>query len=281
MSSKDEERYYVETLAAAVPELAAAELKESEAPDFLIETRSGIIGVEVTELDDPPTPGMPRAMEQAGLRDWILSQARTRYGRAGGAPLHVSVLFTDYPPLTKQRSRTLAQELAEFLASSSGNFISYSQSRFWDDVTSEHFPEIASISAVRVPDESYSSWSTGAGGWVRHASAVEVQRIVSRKEARLPTYRLRCTHAWLLIAFDLFAAGDAIHAPTELVDFAVQTDFDRVFCLNVVNRRVSEIPRESSDFELRSFDIRCWYEVRDGSRKLALIWYECSNIGAV
>lgn len=196
MSSKEEERYYVETLAAVVPELAAAELKESEAPDFLIETPSGIIGVEVTEFDDPPTPGMPRAMEQAGLRDWIVSQARTLYTGAGGAPLHVSVLFTEYPPLTKQRSRTLAQQLAQFLIGSSRAFISYSQSRFLDDVTSEHFPEIASISAVRVPDDSYSSWSTGAGGWVRHASAVEVQRIVSKKEARLPTYRLRCTHAW-------------------------------------------------------------------------------------
>ena len=197
MSSKEEERYYAETLASVVPELAAARLKESEAPDFLIETASGIIGVEVTQFDDPPSQGMPRAMEQAGLRDWIVSQARTLYGSAGGAPLHVSVLFAEYPPLTKQRSRTLAQELAEFLTSSSGNFLSYSQSRFLDHVTSEHFPEIASISAVRVPDESYSSWSTGAGGWVRHASAVEVQRIVSRKEARLPTYRLRCTHAWL------------------------------------------------------------------------------------
>lgn len=246
MSSKEEERYYVETLAAVVPELAATELKESEAPDFLIETPSGIIGVEVTEFDDPPTPGMPRAMEQAGLRDWIVSQARTLYANAGGAPLHVSVLFTEYPPLTKQRSRTLAQELAQFLIGSSRAFISYSQSRFLDDVTSEHFPEIASISAVRVPDESYSSWSTGAGGWVRHASAVEVQRIVSKKEARLPTYRLKCTYAWLLIAFDLYAAGDAIHAPTEPVDFAVRTDFDRVFSLNVVTRRVSEIPRESS-----------------------------------
>ena len=50
----------------------------------------------------------------------------------------------------------------------------------------------------------------------------------------------------LLIAFDLYAAGDAIHAPTEPVDFAVRTDFDRVFCLNVVNRRVSEIQRASS-----------------------------------
>ena len=185
-------------------------------------------------------------MEQAGLRDWIVSQARTLLSRAGGAPLHVSVLFTEYPPLTKQRSRTLAQELAQFLISSSRAFISYSQSHFLDDVTSEPFPEIASISAVRVPDESYSSWSTGAGGWVRHASAGEVQRIVSKKEARLPTYRLVCTHAWLLIAFDVCAAGDAIHAPTEPVDFAVQTNFDRVFCLNVVNRRVSEIPRESS-----------------------------------
>lgn len=246
MASKEQERYYVESLAGVVPELAAAELKESEAPDFLIETRTGLIGVEVTEFDDPPSPGMPRAMEQSGLRDWILSQARTLYDRAGGAPLHVSVLFTEYPPLTKHRSRTLAQELAEFLTGSSQALISYSQSRFLDDVTSEHFPEIASISAVRVPDESYSSWSTGAGGWVRHASALEVQRIVSKKEPRLPTYRLRCTHAWLLIAFDLYGAGDAIHAPTEPVDFAVQTDFDRVFCLNVVNRRVSEVPRENT-----------------------------------
>jgi hypothetical protein len=246
MSSKEEERYYVETLAAVVPELAAAELTESEAPDFLIETHSGIIGVEVTEFDDPPSPGMPRAMEQAGLRDWIVSQARTLYDRAGGASLHVSVLFTDYPPLTKQRSRTLAQELAEFLTGSSRQFISYWQSCFLDDVTSEHFPEIASISAVRVPDASYSSWSTGSGGWIRHASAVEVQRIISKKEPRLRAYRLRCSQAWLLIAFDLYAAGDAIHAPTEPVDFAVRTDFDRVFCLNVVNRRASEIPREKS-----------------------------------
>jgi len=38
----------------------------------------------------------------------------------------------------------------------------------------------------------------------------------------------------------------AIHAPTEPFDFGARTAFDRVFFPNVVNRRVSKIPRERS-----------------------------------
>lgn len=64
------------------------------------------------------------------------------------------------------------------------------------------------------------------------------------EEPHPAVYRLKCTQAWLLIGFDLYAAGDAIHAPTEPFDFVVRS-FDRVFCLNVVNRRISEIPRRA------------------------------------
>lgn len=241
MSSKDRERRYLDCLFHARPELRSGNVQSTEAPDFLMDAPSGTIGIEITEYVELPVVGRPHAMEQSGLREVVVTLARSSYEGSGGPPLHVNVSFAQHPPLTKRRARELAMELAEFLAHSRSQLISYTQSRFLDDVTTELFPEIIGISAIQVPDISYSGWVTGDAGWVWHAGEYEVTRIVRAKEPKLLAYRTRCTSAWLLIAFDLYASGDAIPAPKDPPDFELETGFDKVFCLTVVTGNAVEI----------------------------------------
>ena len=239
--AKERERQFVAALVAAVPSLQGHSVEESEAPDFLSAGPHGVIGIEVTRYTELEAGGRFSAIGQANLRYRVLQTARRLYDQRAARPLYVDVMFHDDLPLTKSRAPQLALELAEFLINSSGDFVFYGESLL-DIQSTNYLPEIAGLQVVRVTCDDASAWVTGAAGWAWHVGEHEIARIVAKKESRVVSYRQKCSSIWLLVAFDLYAAGNAIRPPADPVEFTILTSFDRVFCLDAVTSRVISIP---------------------------------------
>jgi len=63
------------------------------------------------------------------------------------------------------------------------------------------------------------------------------------KERKIAGYRLRADEIWLLIICDFMANGLFIDPPEEPVQFRINSDFDRLFCLAWTGNYAVEFPR--------------------------------------
>lgn len=241
MPDKALERLYLDSLLAGMPHVAASPVEPGESPDFVIAQSTSRIGIEVTRHVPEHVPGRPHAKEQDALGQRTMVAAEKLWYESQPLALAVSAAFLDHPALTKARVPALAGEIVEYLGPRvAGLDILQQASLRRPDF--DCLPELHSLHALRVPGRSYGVWQAGEGGWVRQATEGDIRALVASKESKVPAYRARADEIWLLITLQHMDAGDVVEAPELPVGFGVQTAFDRVFMLDVISRRVVEIP---------------------------------------
>jgi hypothetical protein len=104
-------------------------------------------------------------------------------------------------------------------------------------------PELSSVYATVVPSAANAHWYPAEAGWTITADSQAVADVVAAKEARIAEHRNRCTELALLIVFDGAPRWSRIvHAPPRLPGFSVASAFDFVYCLDVFEKRLVEIP---------------------------------------
>jgi hypothetical protein len=108
-------------------------------------------------------------------------------------------------------------------------------------LSSGKLPELAGLTALRVPTEAHGVWYGGEGAWVRHATEGDLNRVIGTKERHVPVYRRKCDELWLLIVFEMLAGGTYVAPPVAPASFAVCTSFDRVFCISAVGTACVEV----------------------------------------
>ena len=84
MPDKNRERYYLEALRAALPEVPAGEPLEGEPPDFILQGDDGTLGIEITAFHLPTPDGQRPYQERQSLKDRIVhrvSEGGTRLFR--------------------------------------------------------------------------------------------------------------------------------------------------------------------------------------------------------
>lgn len=243
MADKERERRHLFALADALGDPRLLVAQPAEQPDFLLSS-SPRVGIEVTEFDAwRGTSDGATVRDQSSLRERTIELAeRTYYDLAPHAPLHVDVEFRDWPPLTKARVRPLASQLAAFLASDHRAWPQYDNPEMFGRYAIPSIPEISEVNPTRVSTRDHGVWSSGGGGWVYHATATAIERTVRSKEVKLPRYRRSCERAWLVVVFDLYAAGDHVAGPVEPITFSIVSAFDRILCFDRIAHRAVEIP---------------------------------------
>lgn len=244
--SRQEEAAYFEAFLAVRRDLIFESVEHEDKPDFRGQRGSSRIGVEVTRFSPTRRPGYPIPEEQESLQRWTMDMARATYQAGGGGPIHVSAMFNNDVPLTKKRAGEVAKEIANFLLAETRPLLIYQQSEFDTLFEDAFIPELGYLSAVRVASEDETAWSAGYHGWVRHADAHDIHRVLEGKEKRVELYREACDELWLLIVFDVSYGSIADELPTDPVEFVIPTGFDRIFCLSPAGPRCVEVPVISS-----------------------------------
>ena len=238
-TKKDHERHHLDRFLAASGLFPAQPVQGHEVPDFLIGERPCLVGVEVVQYFRPTDSGNRPLQEQESLRSRLVAQAHELYAGGAGAPVRVSVHFSDYSLLSKQGLRPLAEHIARLVHTCSlepweGRELS------WEDGLADT-PAIDSLMVYGLPDGFDSEWVAPGFGWVPVLQSDEIQSIIDTKALRLSTYPTDVSLTCLLIVLDGFAVSSMVQVPAETAAHVFPAPFDRLFLFQNFGAKVLEL----------------------------------------
>lgn len=231
--------------------IPGGEAQDFEEPDFKIQTASGLLGVEVTELLPPASSdsfSSPVA-EQRRHEDVVQLAEKEYYRTPGAIPVRVHVYFWSVDG-TNHNKIDMARALAEFVRSHRGQATPVATFS-WRPNLPEGFGVI-SIASESGP------WTNGESVGVT-VSEIEEQlgaRIAAKNE-RLPTYRSNLPNSpiWLLL-YSGAEVARGVPMPHGISEWTFPFAFDRIFFFSSLDNKVEEIRRKGDFPALRSICIR-------------------------
>ncbi len=245
VADKRLERFHLECFLQARGVLLSGEPVPGEAPDFLLPTSEGLIGVEVSRFHRAPEPGERSRVEIDGLRKLCVSVAHRAYRAAGGPPLWVTLHFAHDDHATKADARVTGERLAEALLKQP---LPRSLADGTLDVAWEHLPPTVTSCRVRASEDGAADhWSGDSGGWVAPVAPHHIQRALTAKQARLASYRQKAPRVWLLLVHDMFREPQPAELTDEAAEHVYQHGFDAAWWVEVHSKRIVALRSALSD----------------------------------
>ncbi len=213
-----------------------------EAPDFLVNTRHGYVGVEhkqsFRESDNPDGSRM-RAGENK--EDKVLRLASSRYEASGLPPVWVNVLWSLQNRPTASRVHELANDLAVLveacLSEQGGEVAIKHRHPAWGSLP----PEVSYLSIRSNEIFSTNLWVSTRGAFIPTLTPFDLQKRIEEKEGKITSYRQKCSQVWLLIVANGFESSTFGELAPEIQEFSFETSFDRVFFLHHADEFVVEL----------------------------------------
>ena len=171
------------------PTLPSGKVTPFDRPDLLIETESGVLGVEVTELIRQAGEDGYAPPQSANFHKQVVTLAEAEYLASGGTPVDVLVYFSSRPKPTKH---VMARALAEFVRTR------YAGS---GSVTFNNLCVPPGFGVIRISDCG-SSWKSGESAASGPMRREQLAFLIDGKNSLLPAYRDRLpttSQVWLLV----------------------------------------------------------------------------------
>lgn len=233
-TKKDRERDQLKDLRSVYPAFPSGEIIDHEAPDFLIPTKSGTIGIELVDyVRGQGESGGSAERRHEELCERIIRMAQTEFEAKHDLPLYVHFFW--YP--NRHPSRALAHTLACSAAVLVARCIPEETYAFVsagpDELAGTPLaPFLHRVYVVRLKASEGSLWTRTACCWPEVA-VEELQELISSKDVRVERYRKQCDSVWLVIVVDPIAAdGFRLSSLATLLpsirQHRFQTCFDRV-----------------------------------------------------
>jgi hypothetical protein len=212
-----------------------------EAPDFLVNTGHGYVGIEHTQWfreSDAPGGSRMRARESAEVK--VLRFASSRYEARGLPPVWVNILWS-LPDLPTSRIPELANALADIvevhLPKQDGEVAIKHPHPGWSSLP----PEVSYLSIRRKKFFSKNLWVPTRGAFIPTLAPLDLQKRIRKKEGKVTSYRQKCSQVWLLIVANGFEPSTFGELAPEIEEFPFETSFDRVFFLHHADELMVEL----------------------------------------
>ena len=218
---------------AGVPE-------SSEAPEFLLRTGNGTIGIEVTGLHADAQDGTnPRQAVTLMMR--LVETVRDDVLRLPVSPVHATVQFRRGIKFSQREIPAIAQELATEIAVRVDE--AELSGRLSIRPRDYHLAHrvAAGITMWKVKPGEPPRWTPRIAGMVRQATSEDLLATLRSKESKLRAYRRHSSAVWVVITCDVMADHNFVDPPSEHCP-AITTGFDRVFCVSWNGDQVVEVP---------------------------------------
>ena len=210
--------------------------QDAEAPDLLLQSGDRTVGVEVTHLVSNRAPDSDNPKQSSRVFDQLVSRILAQYEEAAGPPVSASLKFADGLRVARADMERIARDLALALARQVRQH----------ELPFEFSPNLHGLlraavwpcAAGRAP-----FWHRDVSGMVHTVQPQDILFTLAGKERKIAGYRLRADEIWLLIICDFMANGLFIDPPEEPVQFRINSDFDRLFCLAWTGNYAVEFPR--------------------------------------
>jgi hypothetical protein len=212
-----------------------------EAPDFLVNTGHGFVGIEHTQwFRESDSLGGSRMRASESKEDKVLRLALSRYEGRGLPPVWVNVLWS-LQGLPTSRIPELANALADLvevhLPEQDGEVTIKHPHPGWRSLPRE----VSYLSIRRKRILSKNLWVPTRGAFVPTLTPLDLQKRIEEKEDRVTSYRQKCSQVWLLIVANGFEPSTFGELAPEIEDFSFETNFDRVFFLHHADELIFEL----------------------------------------
>jgi hypothetical protein len=222
-------------------ELEHLNAEDTEGPDFLIPSGTRTIGVEVTRLVSTRARNQDNPSQASRVLDDLVGRIFAQYIELGGPPVNASLKFRDGLRVARGDIESFARELGVLLADRIGQ----EHARQPPEGSIEFSVDLHGLVGVGawpvLPGRS-PYWHRDLSGMVDTAQREDILATLAGKESKIESYRLRAEEIWLLIVCDFMANGLFIDPPAEPVAFAIDSAFDRIFCLAWTGAYAVEVP---------------------------------------
>src|SRR5258705_145940 len=225
MPDKGRERFYLQMLRRAMPEIPSVDPTEPEPPDFLFATGQETLGIEFTAFHLPPAAGERPHQEQQALKERIVELAEQLHDERGGPALYVGVHFNHHVALDKKDTMRLARGIADSVAVSR---MSISMSEPVHVPWGERPEETWGIRIHPSVDGDDRIWTAAAAGWVATITSDHLNGVLRAKAKTVPLARTRCDKLWLVGVNDAFSRAAPVKASAQSLEQIYAAAFDRL-----------------------------------------------------
>ena len=240
MRKKDRETAALKMLQRYLPDFPQGQVEQTETPDFLVRTNSGVLGIELTLLHRDTPDGKSPMQEQEALQRQILQKTKELYDSRNGPPIHVTVHFNPNYRLRKRDVGTVPTSIMNLVldAMQTDGKCEIKE----DEGNWETFPQaIAYVHPYRHCVLKQSTWCPISAEFVPALPAEQLQRAIDKKNLRCATYKRRCSEIWLLLVAEGSGLSSMFGIPPELRSHRFCTSFDKVLLLGDFDGRVIEL----------------------------------------
>jgi hypothetical protein len=221
--------------------LSALQEWKRERPDALVQIDGRMIGIEVTTVDEAIRRQSAPPQQWTTEAHRVVRAAQEAFERRYAVALIVDVTFKPGWQPRKSEAMPLGEEIATIIKTQTPQE-AFAGAFFKPVQLKDPHCAVSRVYVGYTKPSLGGRWTPGISGATQCATAADILKTVSRKEADVEVYKRVAPHAWLLIDCNLTGQGIGSDVPNLSSDFMLTTGFDRVFCCGFSRSQWVEIP---------------------------------------
>jgi hypothetical protein len=240
LSKKEIESYYLERFKELLPGFPSGMVIPTEEPDFLVETPSGHVGIELTELHVAASPGSVPVQASLAMRQRTVDRAQAIYAAGGHPPIRCTV-FMSNEHIHKSEVEDLATAIASIaIKNLPPGYGSVREDYNW--LNRDYFPErIHSVAVHRLDAITRTHFNCPGAVWVPHLVTEDIERAIGPKGGKYSAYRTRCAEAWLVVCADTTTMSTWFEFEPPALCATYRAPFERVFVMRQFGSLLHEL----------------------------------------
>ena len=236
---KQLERLLVDYFRQEYPEFPAGKLRESESPDFILETNSKYsVGIELTRLY--PESRLQQTQEdktKLEAQDKLVRNTQELFEEKSARKCFCKFLFEEGSILKPERMLSLSVCLMRLIVESVEQFKPGSTGRI---LIEKNLPEgIKAVLVLTHPGLTYSVWEQANNLGIPGNLLDDIRFSIHKKDEKLSLYlKQNLNEYWLLITTDRLCQQKPVNVTNLLMNSTFNSDYNKVFILELFNRKV-------------------------------------------
>lgn len=238
---KARERFFLDKFLELRPDLSLANIRDSEAPDFLAMFEGREIGVELVQFVFPSNGGISQQAVE-NYRSQLTTALKEQHLARGVPPVTVSLHLDTHEPLMTRAGRdTLAAILLDFVSARippAGRHVDYD----WDQLpTALTDRGVSHLSILRHPSLTIPFWTVPHASFLPESTGAVVQTVIDRKSANRASYLTKAPEHWLLIISGTQGLHSILDFDRDVLTTEYPAAFERLFLFRTFGPSAHEL----------------------------------------
>lgn len=237
-NKKARERYFLDEFASNYPAFPPGNIVNCDPPDFLIEQKTQVIGIEIVDYIRGQSKGESEERRIEVLWQKVANLAKQKFETEHNIPLSVHFHWNKHYVLRQSEISQLADNAVSVIE----NII---PTKLFESVRVDSIKldgtalekVCHSITVLKVRNEGQSLWSFIGSGWIE-VQTDEIQFLIDSKDNKMKEYLRQCDRVWLIIVADGRYVSSNIDISNAVANNIYKSSFEKVFIYDHFSKTV-------------------------------------------